>query len=566
MGCFAKVKIISIAALAGWQLSSFSSLHAAESTEVVDATPQEQSFDMYELRVLGNTRLPQREIEAWLYQFLGPHKTLQDVEKARKTLETLYHDRGFGTVYVDVPEQRIEADGVVRLAVTEAKLRRVQVSGARYFSNREIKAAIPEAKSGTTPSLPALQQQVNELNLQTSDRQVVPVLKAGSEPGTVDLNLKVDDHLPLHASLELNNQYSADTSPLRAAAGISYDRLFGRADSLAVQYQTSPQKPEEVKVWFGSYTTHLPDEITRLVFVYVDSDSAVATLGSGDTRINVLGVGKTGSVRVIHPLGSAGNSLGSLNVSVDYKNSLQNICKNTTDLTLCPFENLQPPQSGDQGGTAQNPYHLDYTPINYINFSLGYSAGWRGERQQGTFSLAGNFGVRGLRNDSRDFENKRYLANTNYIIFRSDGLWMFRLPADFNIQTRYSAQYAFDPLIANEQFSLTGADGVRSYLESEELIDRGIKATLQFGTPQWKPFKEVLSMDGYLFYDYGTGQIVEPLSYERASHSVAAWGAGFNFNLWQHLNGGLFWARTLRDSTNTLRGDSRYQFDVRASW
>ncbi|MES1196178.1 MAG: hypothetical protein ABUL58_04450, partial [Steroidobacter sp.] len=28
----------------------------------------DQYFDMYELRVLGNTRLPQREIETWLYQ------------------------------------------------------------------------------------------------------------------------------------------------------------------------------------------------------------------------------------------------------------------------------------------------------------------------------------------------------------------------------------------------------------------------------------------------------------------------------------------------------------------
>jgi len=530
-----------------------------------EAAAADQYFDMYELRVLGNTRLAQREIESWLYQFLGPHKTLEDVEKARKTLETLYHDRGFGTVYVDVPEQRIESDGVVRLAVTEAKLRRVQVSGARYFSNREIRAAIPEAKAGTTPSLPTLQQQVTELNMQTNDRQIVPVLKAGSEPGTVDLNLKVDDHLPLHGSVELNDQYSVDTTPLRAAVGLSYDRLFGRADSIAIQYQTAPQKPEEVKVWFGSYTTHVFDDVTRLTLVYVDSDSAVATLGSGDARINVLGVGKTGSVRLIHPLAGAGNTLGSINLSVDYKNSLQNLCKNTVDLTLCPFEQVKTPQKDDQGQTIEDP-HLAYTPLNYINFSLGYGAGWRGEQLQGTLSLSGNFGVRGLRNNTRDFEDKRYLANTNYFIYRSDGLLIFRLPADFNLQTRYSAQYTFDPLIPNEQFSLVGVDGVRSYYESEELIDRGIKATLQLGTPQWKWFKEALLTDTYLFYDYGTGQIVAPLPSERNSHSVAAYGAGINIGFLQHFNGGLFWAHALRDSTHTRRGDSRYQFNLRASW
>ena len=524
-----------------------------------------QHFDVFEIRVLGNSRLPQREIEAWLYSYLGPNKTLDDIEKARKTLETLYHDRGFGTVFVDIPEQTVD-EGTVRLAVTEAKLKQVHVSGARYFSNREIKAAIPEAKAGTTPSLTKLQDQITALNVQTADRQVVPVLKAGSEPGTVDLNLKVDDHLPLHASLEVNNQYSADTSPLRVAAGLSYDNLFARNDSVAIQYQASPQKSEEVKVWLASYTTHVFNEDTRLVLIYVNSDSAVATLGSGDTRINVLGVGQTGSVRLIAPLASSGNSLGSINASVDYKNSLQSLCKNTVDLSLCPFEKLHPPIKDENGKPVADPYHLAYTPINYINFSLGYSAGWRGEKQQGTFSLSGNFGVRGLRNDSLDFEDKRYLANTNYIIFRSDGLLIFKLPYAFNLQTRYSAQYAFDPVIPNEQFSLTGADGVRSYLESEELIDRGVKGALQFGTPSWKLFKEKLSTDAYVFYDYGTGQIVQPLSYERTSHSVSSFGAGFNFNLFDHFNGDLFWSRALRDSTHTMRGNSRYQFNVRASW
>jgi hemolysin activation/secretion protein len=562
MGC--KSGTITTIALCMWACLCLTVSAADEPAS--SSEPPEQYFDMFELRVLGNTRLPQREIEVWLYQYLGPHKTLADVEKARKTLETLYHERGFGTVYVDVPEQRIDSDGVVRLAVTEAKLNQVHVSGARYFSNREIKSALPEAKVGTAPSLTKLQQQVAELNLQSNDRQVVPILKAGSAPGTVDLNLKVDDQLPLHASLELNNQYTVDTSPLRASVGFSYDHLFGRWDSLALQYQTAPQKPEEVKVWYGSYTTHVLDDVTRLVFVYVDSDSAVATVGTGDATINVLGVGKTGSIRLIHPFGNSSDSLNSILVSVDYKNSLQSLCKNTVDLSLCPFEKLKPPEQNGAGQTIEDPYHLAFTPINYMNFDLGFSTGWRGDYLQGTFSLSGNFGIRGLRNTERDFEDKRYLASTNYFIFRSDGMLIFKLPGNFNFQTRYSAQYSLDSLISNEQFSLTGADGARSYLESEILADRGVKGTLQLGTPSWKLFKGTLVSSAYVFYDYATGELVYPLSYEQASHSVSAVGAGVNLSLFQHLNGGLFWSRALRDGANTLRGQSRYQFNIRANW
>lgn len=569
MGCITRVTTTSVA-IATMHLCCMPSCSADEVAHAntrpqSSAGQQEQYFDMFEIRVLGNTRLPQRDIESLLYPFLGEQKTLQDVEAARKALETLYHNRGYGTVYVDIPEQTVDG-GIIRLAVTEARLEHVHVSGARYFSNRQIRAALPEATPGTTPSLPVLQQQVNDLNQQTSDRQVVPVLKAGSVPGTVDLSLKVDDHLPLHATLDVNDQYTADTTPLRAALGLSYNNLFGRLDTVAVQYQYSPQNLQQVKVWLGSYTTHVFDDVTRLSLIYVDSRSGVATLGSGDTRINVLGKGKTGSVRLIHPLAGLQSSLGSITFSADYKNSLQNICNNTTDIGECPFEQLPAASSQNGNASTSSSAHLDYTPINYINFSLGYSGGWRGDKLQGTFSLSGNFGIRGLRNNPDDFENKRFLANSNYIIFRSDGMLMNRLPADFNVTLKYSAQYAFDPVIQNEQLSLTGIDGSRSYLESEILVDRGIRSTLQFGTPQWKWFKSSLMTDAFVFYDYATGQIAQPLQYEAASHSVSAAGIGFNFILFDHFNGNLFWSRALRDGVQTRRGDSRYQFDVSTSW
>jgi hemolysin activation/secretion protein len=540
-------RIITCAVLIYLCVCHASLLHAADTADASSAVVEqaEQRFDMYELRVLGNTTLQQRDIERMLYPFLGTQRTLADVEAARKALETLYHDRGYGTVYVDIPEQTVDS-GVVRLAVTEAKLRVVAVTGAKYFSNQEIKAAIPAAQVGTTPSLPKLQAQIAELNVQSSDRQVVPVLKAGAVPGTVDLNLKVDDQLPLHGSLEVNNQYTAHTTPLRANAALSYDNLFAHRDSLAVQYQNSPQDTEEVKVWMGSYTTHVFDDATRLILLYVDSDSDVALLGTGDTAVNVLGKGKGASARLIHPLAGGNNSLGSVNIGVDYKDFLQNIC-NDIDLRLCETTGF-------------------ITPIEYFNFSLGYSGGWGGETLQGTFSLFSNFGVRGLRNDPIEFQNKRFMSTANYIDFRSDGMLMLRLPANSNLQLRYSGQYAFDPLISNEQFAIAGVDGVRSYFESEELGDRGIKTTIQLGSPPLKLFGSSLQTDAYAFYDYGAAQLLRTLPSEKDGISIAAVGAGLNIGLLRHINGNLFWAHALRDGTDTRRGDSRYQFYLRVSW
>jgi hemolysin activation/secretion protein len=172
----------------------------ATAAPAAEPPPPTAYFNVHEYRVLGNSVLSNRDIERVLYPLLGDHKTLADVEVARAALEKTYHDRGFATVFVDIPEQDV-SDQIVRLKATEGRLHEVRISGARYFSERKILAAVPSATAGTVPNVPVLQDQLSAVNVTTADRSVVPILKAGPVPGTVDLALRVDDHLPLHGSV-----------------------------------------------------------------------------------------------------------------------------------------------------------------------------------------------------------------------------------------------------------------------------------------------------------------------------------------------------------------------------
>ena len=202
---------LTLAAVAAAYLSATTALGADEAP----ADKAGQHFDVMEYRVVGNTVLTNREIERVLYPLLGPDKTLTDVEAAKTALEGFYHEHGYGTVFVDIPPQKV-SDGVVRLRVTEGRVEREQISGAHYFPERDVIAALPAAAPGKVLQLSALQEQLGAVNTQTPERSVVPILKAGSEPGTVDLTLQVNDKLPLHGSLELNNQASLDTRSLRS--------------------------------------------------------------------------------------------------------------------------------------------------------------------------------------------------------------------------------------------------------------------------------------------------------------------------------------------------------------
>jgi hemolysin activation/secretion protein len=497
-------------------------------------TKDEQRFDVQEYRVIGNTVLAGRDIERVLYPLLGPGKTLTDVESARKALETLYHDRGYGTVFVDIPPQTV-SDGLVRLRVTEGRVEREQISGAHYFPEREVIASLPAAAPGGVLQLSKLQEELTTVNSATQDRSVVPVLKAGSAPGTVDLALNVTDTLPLHGSLELNNQETIDTKPLRAIASLSYGDLFGRLDSISLQYQTTPQQLDQVRVFAANYVSHPLESGLQPSFLYINSNSNVATVGT----LGVLGIGEIYGLRLAYPFLTDATTLQSFTLGVDYKHFLNTINQNAT--------------------TALN------TPISYINLSAAYAGLWRSDWRTVTFSVAANFGPRGLVNNSEAFANDRYQGRANYFYLRGDLAVNFKLPADFTLRLRAAGQAAAEPLITNENFSIAGVDAVRGYLESEELGDKAIKETVQLTTPGWRVRQRVIG-DAYVFFDAGRSWVIDPLEGEPAGASLRSYGAGFDILPGQKLTGSMTWTKTLTASSATAAGASRILFFLRGTF
>ena len=507
-----------------------------------DEAAAQASFDVLEYRVLGNTVLPQKDVEAAVYPHLGPGKRMDDVQQARAALEEAYRGAGYGTVFVDIPEQSVD-EGIVRLKVTEGVLRQVRVEGARYFSNRWIRAELPSAAQGTVPQLPMIQGQIAAANLLTSDMSLAPVLAPGKIPGTVDLTLKVKDELPFHGSLEVNDQYTSDTTRLRLLGSVRYDNLFQRLDSASVQYQTAPRDRKEVDVLALGYTARLNDAGSRLALYYVDSNSDVAAVGT----LSVLGKGKVYGARFTVPMANTAEQSHTLSFGVDYKDFVENI-------------NLDPTKLADPTTASLQ------TPISYSVLSFGDSSVWRGERQQWTLSTTGNLGIRGLGNSDEEFANKRFKGRPNFFYLRGDATSRTRLFSDASLLISIGGQYAVDPIISNEQFSVGGASGPRGYLEAEELGDLGLKASLELDSPTWRWLADRGRLQGFVFLDYGRVSTIDPLEGEAANTRLASYGFGFNLGFTTWISASLTWASPLVDGNRTLEGDSRLLFIVRSAW
>jgi len=495
----------------------------------------EAKFDLLELRVKGNTLLQRTELERTVYPFLGPDKTIEAVENARNALEEVYRKKGYQTVAVDIPEQNVE-HGVVYLQVMEGKVSRLRVKGARYFSLGSIKAGVPELAEGKVPNLPVMQQQLADLSGQSPDRSVTPILRAGDEPGTVEVDLKVKDELPLHGRLELNGRNVKDTSRLRLISTLRYDNLWQELHSASLMYQVSPENSAEVDVWAGTYSMPIPSTDAKLALYGVrsSSDAAIASAGA----LNVIGIGEIYGLRLIKPLPGLEHYFHSMIAGVDYKSFTENL-----NLVGNPTIN---------------------TPIDYIPFSLQYNSSYRGKESLASFNLGSNFAVRGLGNEPGEFENKRADSRPNYFYLTSGVNFEQDLPEDFQFAGRLTAQVADTPLINNEQFSLGGMQSVRGYFETLALSDSGFTGTLEFRSPRLVPVsvEYVNKLQAVAFVDGGYGWNRRVLPGSPQTVDLASAGLGLRFQLWEYFQGILDLGFPIISLDNVKSGDPKFHFIV----
>src|SRR5262249_39474639 len=159
-------------------------------------------FDILEYVVDGNSVLKIPDVEEAVYPFLGEQRTAADVDMAREELQRAYASRGFQTVQITIPEQAVDS-GIIHLQVVENPSGRLRLAGSLSHSLADIRQTAPSLAEGKVPNTAEVQNDIVALNRQP-DMKVTPRLKPGLAPGTVDVDLEVEDKFPAHATLETN--------------------------------------------------------------------------------------------------------------------------------------------------------------------------------------------------------------------------------------------------------------------------------------------------------------------------------------------------------------------------
>ncbi len=459
-------------------------------------------FPILAFAVVGNSVLSTEEIENAVYPFLGESQTLADAERARTALERAYASRGFLSVAVTLPPQAA-ADGEITLQVTEARIGKRRISGAQYNLPSSIAEALPTTQPGQVPDFNELQGELAQVQSR-ADLEITPVLAAGSAADRLDVEIKVQDRLPLHGSVELNSKQTYNGARGRLEVGMRYDNLLQQQHSIGLNWLVAPAAPHSSSVWVLSYG--LPLGEGRLNAAYVHSSSSTPTSLGGATVTR----GRTFGLRWRHPLpGLDGGASHAFTTSVDWKDN-EDASQNVAGFTTA-------------------------TPaLRYPAYGLSwdfFAPGSAGGSTQAEIALAfgtSAFGARtvdcnGVAKDQ--FDCKRAGASATFQVLRGNLATRWRVGKGWDASLRLQGQLADAPQASSEQFGAGGFDSVRGYYEYEQVGDRGWSLRTEIGSPAWTQAMP-LALTAVAFADYASLRTSHTLPGEIAATRLASLGFG----------------------------------------
>lgn len=491
-------------------------------------------FAILEFIVSGNTVLPQAKVEEAVYPYLGESQTVADAEGARQALEKAYQEAGFLSVVVDLPPQRVGAaggDGAVRLNVIEAPVGKLRVTGARYTLPSQIKEQVPSLAPGSVPNFPQMQAELGAVARQSADREITPVVAAGDQPGTMNVELKVQDDLPVHGFVEANSKQAQNTKRGRLEASASYDNLYQHQHSLGANWVYSPVAPAETNIISLTYNLPLGKPGDRLFVTASHSNSDTPTELGGSTITR----GETYGLRWRRELRTTGNFQHAFTWGADYhylRDRNIGIAGFTTTSTASP-------------------------PLRYPTFSADYDFTQFYDKagRSTTFDAGVTTGLPGLGERSVDcdgrtvdqFECKRAGASAGFQVLTLGVSHREPLGRDWLLSTRLRTQFASGALVSAEQMTAGGADSVRGYFEGEQAGDMGMQLRAELYTPVFLRLWAI-KLKGLGFIDRALLRKLDALPGEPARIQLGSYGLGLRADSSLGFSVNLDWAKPVFDT------------------
>jgi len=447
-----------------------------------DAVPQSSEADQALLRftidkyvVEGASLLNKDELDAAVAPYVGKNKDFSDVQRALEAVEAAYAKRGYSAVRVLLPEQELEK-GTVRFRVVESRFGKVAVKDNHFVSADNALNAIPSVRPGNVPRTKQISKELRLAN-ENPARQMNVVLKAGESDELVDANVIVTDSKPSTWGISADNSGSSETGNVRIGLSYRYANLFDKDHVANIQYVTSPEYTDRVKIFGAGYKIPLYRSGNSLEFFggYSNVNSIVGGLS------NFQGGGRLFSARYNLNLERTGAFDPHLSFGLDWRDFTQ-------------IEQITPPVT------------VLYNEIVVLPVSIAYSG--EGKFARSDLNLNASLSVnvpsigKGKESDFTAYDpTGTLMPDAHYSIVRYGAGYSHLMGKDWQFHATLNGQWSPDVLVLGEQIRLGGAEGVRGFSEGSEGGDKGARLNLEGYTPDFGGGE--FRMRALIFYDAG---------------------------------------------------------------
>jgi len=508
-------------------------------TPATTTTAQQQRISVSAVRVEGNSLLPDRLLADLTAGVAGTERSMSELNQVAARIQNAYRDAGYGGVVAYLPEQEITGGNVV-IRVVEGRLANVRVTGNVHFDTANIRAGLPNLREGTTPVVRAIDRDI-QLTNENPAKDVKVTLAAGAKPGEIDADVGVTDSKPLQFLLGYNNTGQEVTGKHRVNVGVQHSNLFGRDHVGTMQYQTSPEHPDQVRIFSVGYRIPVYSQAASFDAFYAHSNVSIGTTSTPAGPLSFAGKGTVVGLRANRNLDRVGEYDHRLTLGVDWRD-YENECS-----------------VGAFGAAACGSAGVSVTAVPV-------SVAYAGQRQGPTTSwgmnasLSANVGG----SSQETFEAARPGARRHYAIARFSGFGEVALPGGFAVNGRLDAQYSPHALISGERFGLGGAATIRGYVERELIGDTGLAARIEALAPALEPTAGV-RLRPYLFVDHGRLSNHKDLPCRNTagtSCSLTGAGIGARMSIGRNTSATLDIGRAFENGVTTSSGDVRGHVSV----
>jgi hemolysin activation/secretion protein len=461
--------------------------------------------------VTGVTVFSPQKIQKLVSPYEGRELSLEDFRNIADLITTEYRKEGYVTSIAYIPPQKIE-DKTLRIDVAEGIVGDITLAGNKHFSNKLLLRYV-DLKRNELFNYDVLRENISYIN-EHPDRNANVILARGEGRGETDINIQVQDRLPIHAILAYNNYNSRYVNRNKYLMELKANNVFGLDHVASGEIQLGHK--DKFRLASARYTMPLSSK-QKLGAYYIHLDQKI---GKELKDLNIKGSGDIIALFYSYKLFDTDNFTMFINPGFewkDFENKLQHVLVSEDTLSIAKI-GFDFDISDPFGGRTIITEELDWGIPEFL----------------------------GSLRDGNDPGASRAVAGGEFFRSVTNAARVQQLPYSMIFMLRGALQLTGDDLVASEQFHIGGMNTVRGYPVAEHGGDRGYTLTTELYLPPYFmpkdakiPSTDTTYFDAIrfmAFFDWGYVVNQNPLPGERKRKHLTTWGPALRFEIPEKLS------------------------------